>query len=46
MLRSYCRENSHLVLAEEGIPSEGAALLGQAQFGPAVWIDLYNPAPG
>jgi magnesium transporter len=45
MLRSYCRENSHLVLAEEGIPSEGAALLGQAQFGPAVWIDLYNPAP-
>jgi magnesium transporter len=46
MLRSYRRENSHLVLAQEGIPSEGAAPLIQASFAQAtVWIDLYNPAP-
>ncbi|MFT3730447.1 MAG: magnesium/cobalt transporter CorA [Hyphomicrobium sp.] len=40
MMRSYRRDNSHLVLASEGPPEQGAAGLAQA-----VWIDLYNPAP-
>jgi magnesium transporter len=40
MMRSYRRENSHLVLVCEGIPEEGVPGLAQA-----VWIDLYNPAP-
>ncbi len=40
MMRSYRRENSHLVLAHEGIPDGGTAALAQA-----IWIDLYNPAP-
>jgi magnesium transporter len=40
MMRSYRRENSHLVLDHEGIPETGASGLIQA-----VWIDLYNPAP-
>lgn len=41
MLRSYRRENSHIVLQQEGLPLEEAAG-AQAQ---PVWIDLYNPAP-
>ncbi len=40
MMRSYRRENLHLVLAHEGVPEEGPAALAEA-----VWIDLYNPAP-
>ncbi len=40
MLRSYRRENSYIVLDQEGIPAEGATSPSQA-----VWIDLYNPAP-
>ena len=40
MLRSYRRENSHIVLDQEGIPAEATGVLGQP-----VWIDLYNPAP-
>jgi magnesium transporter len=40
MMRSYRRENSHLVQAHEGIPEGGPAALAQA-----IWIDLYNPAP-
>lgn len=40
MLRSYRRENSHLVLAQEGIPTEVTAPIDLP-----VWIDLYNPAP-
>jgi magnesium transporter len=40
MMRSYRRENSHLVLAHEGVAEEGPAALAQC-----VWIDLYNPAP-
>ncbi len=40
MLRSYRRENSHLVLAQEGIPTEATAPIDLP-----VWIDLYNPAP-
>ncbi|HML30802.1 MAG TPA: magnesium transporter, partial [Hyphomicrobium sp.] len=41
MLRSYRRENSHIVLQQEGLPVEETAGV-QAQ---PVWIDLYNPAP-
>lgn len=41
MLRSYRRENSHLVLAQEGIPTEITAPPIELP----VWIDLYNPAP-
>jgi len=40
MLRSYRRENSHLVLAQEGIPTEVIAPIDLP-----VWLDLYNPAP-
>ena len=40
MLRSYRRENSYLVLAQEGIQPEGSAPIDMP-----VWIDLYNPAP-
>ncbi|MBS0234624.1 MAG: magnesium/cobalt transporter CorA [Proteobacteria bacterium] len=40
MMRSYRRENMHLVLAYEGVPEEGPVALSQC-----VWIDLYNPAP-
>ncbi len=40
MLRSYRRENSYIVLEQEGIPAEPSTLPCQA-----VWIDLYNPAP-
>ncbi|WP_414462244.1 magnesium/cobalt transporter CorA [Hyphomicrobium sp. DY-1] len=41
MLRSYRRENSHIVLQHEGIPADNVASIP----GQAVWIDLYNPAP-
>lgn len=40
MLRSYRRENSHLVLAQEGIAAETAGPIDLP-----FWIDLYNPAP-
>ena len=38
MLRSYRRENMHLVMAQEGVP-EGPAVASP----PLVWHDLYNP---
>lgn len=42
MLRSYRRENSHIVLQHEGIPAADQAATTLLQ---PVWIDLYNPAP-
>jgi magnesium transporter len=44
MLRTYRRENSHLVLAQEGI-GEGIAEAAGAPAALPVWLDLYNPAP-
>jgi len=37
MLRSYQRENNHLVLAREGISAPPSI--------PPVWLDLFNPTP-
>ncbi len=39
MLRSYRRENSHLVLAQESIEADAGVIELP------VWIDLYNPPP-
>lgn len=41
MLRSYRRENLHLVMAQEGAPADGAP----PATAPFVWHDLYNPTP-
>ncbi|HXE02167.1 MAG TPA: magnesium/cobalt transporter CorA [Hyphomicrobium sp.] len=43
MLRSYTRDNSHLVMVQDAGPANPSTTA--ASPASAVWLDLYNPAP-